>query len=133
MGASASTNKSTSNIDIISTAYNKCPAVGVSSSVNISNVTFRPNANCGSDTEFVIDQNAGVDATCVIDNLQNSTASIAAELSSQAQAGIGLSASTNVADIDAQIKNRVANTCGNVSSTVEANIKDTVIESCKLR
>lgn len=132
MGAVASTNVVDPKLDLISTAYNQCPSVSVSNTITIDNVTFEPNDNC-TDSEFLLKQNAGATAECVIGNLQASTADVLSNLSAEAQAGLGLTASTNVADIALQIEQKLENDCNYASAENMAAIKDTVIRACNLR
>lgn len=132
MGATASTNVVTNDTNLVTKAFNKCPGVTVSNVVTIDNVTFEPNANC-TDSIFEIKQNAGVEADCVIGNLQTSTAEMLADLDAETKGGLGFSASTNVSDLKLEVEQMVENDCNDSSATNLASIKDTTIKSCNLR
>ena len=135
MGAQVSTNSSTTSNDLVTESYNKCPSVSVDNTVNVSNVNFRPDMNpkCTADSNFEINQTAGVDAACLIGALQDNISKAVANLDATAQAGLGVSASTNVSDINTQVKQKMENQCGTQSSTNAANIKDTLVTSCNMR
>jgi|SRR5579872_1233774 len=129
MGAQASTNISTINTDLTTQAYNQCPRVTVSNTVDMSKVNFLPNSTC-KNPSFAIDQTAGVDANCLITNLQQSLASSIAGMDATTQGGFGFQASTNAANIQSQITQQTENSCGTLSSTNAANLQDVTVTAC---
>ncbi|RYE17214.1 MAG: hypothetical protein EOP45_16210, partial [Sphingobacteriaceae bacterium] len=132
MGATASTNKTSVEQDIVSQSYNSCPAITANNSVAMKNVTFAPNATC-KDSNFDITQTAAVDATCLISALQQNTADAVSKLSATAQGGLGFSASTNVSDIKTQLTNKVENDCKSVSASNNADLTNVTITACNFR
>ncbi|AVL94891.1 putative myristoylated membrane protein [Moumouvirus australiensis] len=133
MGVSASTNKQTIENNILNKAYNSCPSMGTTNIVNLSGIKFEPPPDCNPPSSMTIGQTATIDSNCLLTSLQSSAAEIAAELSAEAKAGLGISGSTNVNDIKQSISNITKNTCANVSTTNNATIRDTVIKSCQFR
>ncbi|AGF85232.1 IMV envelope protein [Moumouvirus goulette] len=133
MGASASTNKQTIENTMINNAYNSCGTIGAVNNVTINDITFDPPANCNPPSSFDISQATTINSKCLIASLQSSAAQTVAQLSAEAKAGLGFSASTNINDITNTIKNNVTNKCANQSTTNKANLKDMVIKSCNIR
>ena len=135
MGAQVSTNKQVIQTDIVTEAYNSCPNIAVSNTVNMQGVNFRPdlNPNCTGDTSFDISQTAGVDATCVITSMQDSLAKTLSTMDAEALGGLGFSGTSNILDIKNELSQKVENDCGNQSVTNVADIKDTTVTSCNMR
>ncbi|AQN68404.1 myristylated IMv envelope protein [Saudi moumouvirus] len=133
MGASASTNKQTIENNILNQAYNSCPSIGTTNIVSLSGIKFEPPPDCNPPSSMTIGQTATIDSNCLLTSLQSSAAQIAAELSAEAKAGLGISVSTNINDVKQSISNITNNTCANVSTTNNATIRDTVIKSCQFR
>lgn len=133
MGAQGSKNKAKTTTDITTTAYNSCPNVSANNSINLSGVQFRPDLNpaCANvNSDFVINQSAGVESECVLTNLQNTTADTISKMDAQAQGGLGFQASSNSDNIKTQLITMTTNSCGDQTSSNEANISDTIITSC---
>nr|AEX62679.1 uncharacterized myristoylated membrane protein [Moumouvirus Monve] len=133
MGASSSTNKQTIENNILNQAYNSCPSIGTTNIVSLSGIKFEPPPDCNPPSSMTIGQTATIDSNCLLTSLQSSAAQIAAELSAEAKAGLGISVSTNINDVKQSISNITNNTCANVSTTNNATIRDTVIKSCQFR
>jgi hypothetical protein len=132
MGASASTNKNTSNTSITEDALNKCPSVTASNTMDIKNFTHDPPATCkDSTTEF--NQNATVDATCVIQNMQSSLANKLMSADAKAKTGIGISASTNIQETETNIAAKVENSCGEILSSNQISFDNINIRSCNFK
>lgn len=129
MGAQLSTNVSTVQNDLTTTAFNKCPKITASNTADLYKVKHHPQSTCKNST-FAIDQSAGVDANCLISNLQDSLASTLANMDAQAQGGFGIQASTNASDIKSQLTQKTENTCGTLSATNAANIEDIEVTAC---
>jgi flagellar basal body-associated protein FliL len=130
MGASVSTNQQTITNNMITNATNSCPTISTVNAVNISGLNYSQPPNCPAGSGFNINQAAVVDATCLLTSLQNTAAQVAQSLSADAQAGLGISVSTNVSDIETSIAQNTTNTCTNTSTRNVANIADTTIRSC---
>jgi hypothetical protein len=133
MGAQASTNTSTVSTDIVSEAYNKCPSVTASNTLILSGVQHRPDLNpkCDENSESIIDQKAAIDANCLLSSLQDTLASTVSTMDATAQGGLGIQASTNVSDIKTSLTTKAESDCADLSTTNLADIKDTMITSCK--
>src|ERR1700733_6210942 len=95
MGASGSINKSIIQTDVITEAYSKCPNVVASNELDIKNVTFKCNSHCGPNCKIVFSQDAGIDATCLITNLQDVMAETISKMNADAQTGLGLAVTKN--------------------------------------
>lgn len=133
MGASISSNVAVVNDDFTSSQYQSCGKGTVSNTVDISKVKYTQPANCpAGSTGFSINQAASLDASCVINSLQNATAQVANNLSADAKAGLGLAISSNVSDVQNSITNKVTQKCANVSDTQVANISDSTITACNM-
>uniref|UniRef100_A0A6C0LR29 Myristylated IMV envelope protein n=1 Tax=viral metagenome TaxID=1070528 RepID=A0A6C0LR29_9ZZZZ len=133
MGASGSINKSIIQTDVITEAYSKCPNVVASNELDIKNVTFKCNSHCGPNCKIVFSQDAGIDATCLITNLQDVMAETISKMNADAQTGLGLAVTKNKNEIKTQLKNKIDASCGNLSSVNKANISDTIMEACEWR
>lgn len=131
MGASSSKTESTSETDMLTSAYNSCGSANSTNIVTLSGIKFYPPADCKEDPEFTIGQTATVDATCLLSSLQDSAAQTASTLDSDAQAGLGFSTSSDVSKTKTSISEYTTNQCADVSSTNMADITDTEIRSCK--
>lgn len=120
-------------MDITTQAYNACPKLTANSTLNISTVQFRPNPTCKT-SAATFDSSAGLDATCLVNNLQNRLASALATLDTQTQKGFGIDTAANgisdVTDIKAQLTRQTEDVCGAKSTTNVVGIKDTVVTSC---
>jgi len=132
MGASISVNRQTVQNELITQAVNSCPPVAGANVVNWSGVTLRQPPGCPPDSSFDISQASVVDATCLLNSMQNVAASTIGNLDANAQAGLGLAATRNESDIRNQISNITNNTCAGVSTTNYVNWQDVDIESCRL-
>lgn len=134
MGASVSTATSATTNDIITTSVNQCPKTSASNQLSVNNLTIPPNPACGTGTNpaqtLNIAQAAAVDAQCYITALQNNTASTIATLNANAQAGLGIAVSTDVASINNNLKANIQNTCKNVSTSNAISINDSLIAAC---
>lgn len=133
MGASSSKSENKSSTEIIESAYNNCGTASAINNIDIKNVKFYPPDDCKEDPEFDINQSSSVDGTCLISQLQDSAASSASELSSDAQADLGLSSSDGKTITDNDISEYTTNQCANYSSTNSATIYDTEVRSCKFQ
>lgn len=131
MGGQAASSKSKVENDLVTKAFNSCPNVVASNTVNLSGVQFRPDLNpqCVN-PKFEINQSAGVEADCVIKSLQDSLAETVSKMSAESQGGFGFQASQTVSDIKTQIEQITENNCGNQSATNVADIKDTLVTAC---
>ncbi|AKI80057.1 putative myristoylated membrane protein [Acanthamoeba polyphaga mimivirus] len=133
MGASASTNQQIIENKIINEAYNSCPSIGTANVTTLSGIKFEPPANCNPPSAFVIGQTATVDSNCLLTNLQKGAASTASKLSSQSKAGLGISVSTNINEVENSITNISNNSCAGLATNNVVDITDTVIKSCQFR
>src|SRR5580704_15179831 len=100
MGAAASTNVSTSQTSVISDSINSCQQASGSNTVNISGLRYTQPPNCpagNTGAALNITQGATVDANCLISAMVKNMSSNYNNMSTQAQAGFGIAASTNVA------------------------------------
>lgn len=131
MGAQASASRNTIENDFITKAYNKCPNVSANNEINLSGVQFRPDMNpmC-KNPKFEINQSAGVEADCVVKNIQDTLAETVSKMSTQSQGGLGFQASASSSDIKTQIEQMVENDCGNQSASNKADISDTLVTAC---
>ncbi len=131
MGAQASTNVNTIKNDLVTSAFNTCPSVSASNTINLNSVQFRPDMNPNCKTSSLnISQTSGVESTCLISSLQDSLAKTISQMDAKTQGGLGLQASTNIADISNQLSQNVENSCGSQSATNAASISDTTITAC---
>ncbi|BCS83261.1 putative myristoylated membrane protein [Cotonvirus japonicus] len=133
MGASVSTNEQAIENNILSKSYNSCGSVGTVNVTDISNLKFYPPPNCDPPSNFDITQASEINSKCLITSLQKNAADVAAKLSADAKAGLGLSASTNVNDIVNNINTITKNKCAGASTTNKASISDTVIKACQFK
>lgn len=135
MGIGVSSNTTSNYTNLTSEAFNSCPTVTASNIVSIDNVKFQPDKLCYApgqpQPEATIDQNAGVNATCVITALQKSISQLVAEQTAAVQGGLGFQYSSNSSDIETQITQKLANSCGSQSSTNAASVSDTIITACQ--
>lgn len=135
MGIGASSNSSSTYTNLTSEAFNSCPTVTASNVISIDNVKFQPDKLCYSpgqpQPEATINQNAGVNATCVITALQKSTSQLIAEQNAAVQGGLGFQYSSNSSDIETQITQKLTNSCGSQSSINAASVSDTIITACQ--
>lgn len=131
MGAQASTNAATITNNLTTEAYQSCPKITATNVANITGVSFKPNAGCGSNSSFVIDQNNAISATCLLGSLQDTVAKSIAQMDAKTQGGLGFSASTNVANIENQLKDKISQSCASQTSSNEANVNNTDVTSCK--
>lgn len=120
-------------MDITTQAYNACPKLTANSTLDISTVQFRPNPTCKT-SAATFDSSAGLDAACLVNNLQNRLASALATLDTQTQKGFGIDAIADMppdtTDIKAQLTRQTEDVCGAKSTTNVVGIKGTVITSC---
>lgn len=132
MGAQASSNVSVEENDLVTQSFNNCPKITASNSLDISNVKIDAgkNPNCKGGGDVTFDQSAGVDASCLIKSLQNTTSDSLSKLDAKTQGGLGFQASSNVNDIQNQIQQKLNNDCGHLSATNAAKISDTTITAC---
>ena len=133
MGASASSTVSKINNEVIEGAYQNCPSIGSMNVANFEDVNFYPGDWCGPDAEFVVGQQAEVDASCVLNAMQKSASQIAANLSAEARTGFGLSAASDVSSVTNSMKNLISNKCEDASSSNIVNFKDVDVTACKFR
>jgi hypothetical protein len=129
MGAQVSALFSTVQTDLTTQAFNSCPQITASNTLDISNVQFLPNSACKT-SSATFNQSAGIDATCLISSLQDSVATTLSSMDATTQGGFGIQASTSASNINSQISQQTINTCGAQSSTNAASIKDTIITAC---
>jgi uncharacterized membrane protein len=74
-----------------------------------------------------------IDATCLLGSLQESALTMASSLNSQQLAGLGLSGSIDISDLQTDIATLTANKCGGTSSKSTVSITDTIIEACNFQ
>lgn len=132
MGATVSSNVSQQVTNELNQAYNSCPAVSANNYADITNVVFNAPTQCGANSNFGINLNAGVTALCAITNTQQALASILSAQSAAAIAGmnLGFTVSSNQNTTLANLNNSVTNSCSTVSSSNNALISDTKISAC---
>ena len=134
MGASASTNVSKIRNDITSQAYQSCPGSNVSNTAVLNGVKYTMPQWCPAGSPgFDIDQTASIDATCFLGSLQSSIAESTAKLSAQAQAGLGLSASTDKSTVENQLKSQIDQKCAGYSTSNAAQLNDVTVDACQFR
>jgi hypothetical protein len=129
MGASASTTKSTIESEIINNSYASCPAVAASSVATLKNVNHEPLESC-EDSEFVVKQDAAVNANCVIANMQDSMADLMTTAGAEAQAGLGLSVSTDISEIKSSIQQSIIQECKDISSDNYLEVEGVNTKAC---
>lgn len=131
MGATASVNKDLATTNITSKAYNSCPKVTSSNTADLNKVDFEAPAYCGKDSKFTVDQTAGVDANCLISNLQDQIASTVLAQQAEAKAGFGFAGASNIADVKTKLTQIVDNECKDVKSVNQTSINDTKVRACQ--
>ena len=129
MGASVSTNATTVENEIVSKALQTCPVVSGSNVTSISNTTFSPWPGCDK-SSFNVKQSTSISSECALSSLQKAAAESAQQLSAEAQATLGFSVSTNVADTENSLKVLTEQTCKDVSTTNIVDVDNVTFHTC---
>ncbi len=132
MGASVATNYEKSHTSLMEESISKCPSVSVSGKINIKHMKFDPPATC-KDSNFDINQTAGVDADCLMKTMQEGLINKVIKSDTSAQAGVGFSKSTNETDIKNDLTAKLVNDCGSVSASQETDLYDLNIRACNFK
>jgi len=130
MGATLSRSSESISTRAISNAYNKCASANATNNIYFQDVNFTAPDDCHPASTITFSQLASVDSNCVLQNLQTSAAELAANLNSETQAGLGLSASNNQINVQNQIQENTYNSCANQSASNSATLKDVNIKAC---
>lgn len=134
MGASASTNVNTIRNNLQTSAIQGCPATTASNTINLSGLNYTEPAWCPANSPGInIQQVSEIDAQCFLGNLQSSVAQSVAQMDATAQAGLGLSASTNKSDIQNQISQKTTQTCAGQSTSNAVIGPGAVVSACQLQ
>jgi hypothetical protein len=133
MGAQQSRNTSNVRQDIEAKINASCGPTQASNTAIFDGVIIKPPAGgCpGGDPSVTINQHLEADARCQINTTLNTLADSAAKLTADAQAGLGLSKSSNASTMSNDIKTLVENKCGGLSTVNLASFKGSTFETCK--
>lgn len=129
MGAQISVASNKINNEVLSESYSKCPRVTASNMAELTKIEHEPNASCPK-SEFRIDQNAAVDATCVLSNMQESLAKVLSETSAKVQGGFGIGAGASMSDIRNILQNKVEQDCGDAAAINAVKASDIKTKAC---
>lgn len=129
MGAQASTAINKINNEVLSESYSRCPKATASNTAELLKIEHDPNPSCNA-SQFKIDQNAAVDASCVLTNMQESLAKVVSETSAKVQGGFGIGVSTSLSDIKNIIKNKIEQDCGDDKSINAVKASDITSRAC---
>lgn len=132
MGATVSTDVQRDITNVMNKAYNSCGTVSSATQADISGVTFNCLPNCPNPCTFEMDQTAAVEATCLIQNMQQGVAQVLSKQKAKTKAkwNLGWTISSNWKETDTNITNYLNNQCANASANVDAKITDTKITAC---
>jgi len=133
MGAAASWVTSDVKNTLTTQAYNGCDPVQTLQNILIKGSTFKPDKVCGASSEFVVEQVSTIESECLINSLQESLVKTILEMSSSAQAGLGISISKVKSNIESQVSAIVNNKCSGERTDQILGIYDTVVTTCKVR
>ena len=134
MGASASSVVSKINNQVVEGAYNNCQTGGSTNIITFNDVNYNEPEWCPAGSPGpVIGQTADVDSTCVLNAMQSSASQVAATLTADARTGLGLSASSDVSDINNTIQTIAANKCNSQPSNNTLNFNDVNVTACSFR
>jgi regulator of replication initiation timing len=132
MGGGGSKNVSKQVTEAFNIAYNSCGPVTSNNYIDIEKTEITQPVDCPLGSKIEINQNAGTDASCVIDSMQTSLAEIITKQSAKVVEDLSLGSpkSENINENKQTIVNYVNNQCGKASSTNAAKIYDTKIRAC---
>lgn len=133
MGASASVNKQKIENQMINEAYAECGTNRTTNLVSLSGIQFDPPPDCSPPSEMTINQVALLDGNCLLGSLQKAAAKFSSTMNANAKAGLGFAVSTNVSETENNIRNYTNQKCAGYSTTNTADVKDTIIKSCKFQ
>jgi hypothetical protein len=129
MGVGASTTKSSVESNIVNTAYSSCNPVAASSVLTLKDVVHDPLPSCET-SEFIVDQNAAVQASCVITNMQDSMAELMTTATAEAQAGLGIAVSTNETEVKSSIEQKIVNECSDINVDTYLSVEKLHTRAC---
>ncbi len=117
--------------NVTNETYNKCNTGSDVSVQNIDGFNFKAPSYCGKDSSVTFGQVTSLDTTCVINNLQASTAKMLSKMDNKATAGIGFDVTTSVSKTTENLKNYVNNKCGPKDIVNYQNLKNIYLSACK--
>jgi hypothetical protein len=133
MGPAVSVNRTRVNNDFSSSVYAGCAIPNAVNVTNLEDITYTQPAHCPPSSKGLhIEQNAVLDAQCVINTLQKQLAETISKMESNAQAALGFAVSTNVNDIQNQISQKLTTKCEAASATNKVEIKGADVTACQL-
>jgi hypothetical protein len=89
------------------------------------------NVGCSSDSPGInIVQTSDSNASCLIQDFVEQAANLASNLSNDAKAGLGISLSANIQDIQEHFQQNITNQCAGVQSSQDINMSGTTIIGC---
>jgi hypothetical protein len=133
MGASTSIGATVIKQDAVSKIVNDCGSVTASNVGRLKNVTIAPPEWCGRQSSFTYEQNAAVDAKCIIDNVQKTLTSTDSTASAESKAALGIATTISKQELDKTVKNIIENKCTDAKSLNELELEGVTIRACKSR
>lgn len=133
MGASVSTTVSKQVLDASNKTVQSCSQSSqggsVSNVVDITGTNFTPGPDCPT-SSLTINQQANLQAKCVLSAAEQNTAELLTKLDNKATAGLGFAVSTTVSKNTENINNYLKQTCTSDAVNNTTNIKGSSFGTC---